>query len=95
MAPGVAQVARQYEGRVHVVGMPGRDDTGAMRAFVERHGLGRVPMAVDPDGQLWSRLGVRGQPAWIFVDDGGQVSKEFGDFEADVLRARFDRLIAQ
>ena len=75
--------------------MPGRDDTGAMRAFVERHGLGHVPMAVDPNGELWSSLGVRGQPTWIFVDQSGQVSKEFGDFEAEALRARFERLIAR
>ena len=75
--------------------MPGRDDVGAMRAFVERHGLGGVPAAADPDGGLWSRLGVRGQPTWIFVDDGGEVSKEFGDFEAEALRSRFERLLAR
>ena len=94
MAPGVAQVARQYEGRVQVIGVPGRDSVASMRRFVERHGLGSMPHAVDPDGKLWAQLGVRYQPAWIFVDGAdGEVTLEFGDFEGDELRARFDALL--
>ena len=66
-----------------------------MRSFVERHGLGFVANAADPDGRLWSKLGVRGQPTWIFVDASGKTTMEFGDFEGDALRARFDTLLAQ
>ena len=93
MAPGVAQVAREYEGRVQLIGVPGRDSVDAMRRFVERHGLERVPHAVDPDGKLWSQLGVRYQPTWIFVGADGTASLEFGDFDRDGLRARFDELL--
>ncbi|HET9442546.1 MAG TPA: hypothetical protein VFO65_04440 [Acidimicrobiales bacterium] len=89
-------MARQYEGRVQVIGMPGRDSLDAMRGFVERHGLGSVPHAVDGDGKLWARLGVRYQPTWIFVNGAdGEATIEFGDFDPDGLRSRFDALLGR
>ncbi len=88
-------MARQYEGKVAVIGVPGRDSLGAMQRFVERHGLGFLPHAVDPDGALWAELGVRYQPTWIFVNGAdGRATVEFGDFEGDALRKRLDRLLA-
>ena len=66
-----------------------------MRSFVERHGLGFVPNAADPDGKLWDRLGVRYQPTWIFVEGTtGKATVEFGDFEGDPLSKKFDALLA-
>lgn len=89
-------MARQYEDQVAVIGMAGRDSVGAMRKFVERHGLGFLPHTVDTNGELWADLRVRVQPTWIFVNGGdGKAAVEFGDFEPDALRARFDRLIAE
>lgn len=75
--------------------MPGKAGLGEMRSFVERHDLGFVPSVADPEGQLWSKLGVRAPPTWIFVDAGGKTTTEFGDFEPDALRARFDKLLAR
>ncbi len=87
-------MARQYEGKVQVIGVPGRDTVEAMHRFVERHGLGFLPHAADPDGKLWADLGVRYQPTWIFVNGtDGKVTTEFGDFEGAALRSRFDALI--
>lgn len=91
-APGVAQVARRYEDRVPIVGMAGRDDTGPMKEFVERHGLGFVPHAVDADGSLWAEFGVRGQPAWVFVDRDGQAEVVFGTLSERQLAERLDAL---
>lgn len=85
-------MARQYEGRVPVVGMAGRDSTGPMRAFVERHGLGDLPHAVDDDGSLWARFGVRAQPAWVFVDRSGKTETVFGPLATPQLRARLDAI---
>ncbi len=88
-------MARQYEGKVQLIGMAGRDSLGAKRMFVERHGLGFVPHTNDTDGGLWADLGVRGQPTWMFVNGAdGEVTTEFGDLESDELRARFDALLA-
>ena len=61
-------MARQYEGKVQLVGVAGRDSVAAMKGFVERHGLDFVPHAADTSGDLWADLGVRHQPTWIFVN---------------------------
>ena len=67
-----------------------------MRRFVERHGLGFAPHAVDTDGRLWSQLGVRFQPTWVFVNGiDGKATTEFGDFEPAALRERFDALLSR
>jgi hypothetical protein len=88
-------LARQYEGKVALVSMPGKAGLGEMRAFVERHGLGFLPNAADPEGELWAKLGVRGPPAWIFIDAGGKTTMEFGDLGEEALKANLDRLLAQ
>lgn len=75
--------------------MPGKASVGDMRAFVERHGLGFVPNAVDPDGELWAKLGVRAPPTWIFIDAGGMTTMEFGELGGEALKANLDRLLAQ
>lgn len=74
--------------------MAGRDDTGPMADFVARHGLGFVPHAVDEDGSLWADFGVRGQPAWVFVDKQGRSSIVFGALSDDDLEARLDAIAA-
>jgi hypothetical protein len=95
VAPGVAQVARQYDGTVQLIGVPGRDTVAKMRAFVKKYDLGFAPHAADTDGKLWAQLGVRYQPTWIFVEGTtGKATVEFGDFEGKALRDRFDALVA-
>lgn len=66
-----------------------------MRAFVEEHGLGAMSHAVDDDGDLWARFGVAYQPAWVFVDDGGQVETVAGALYGDGLTQRLEDLLAR
>lgn len=72
--------------------MAGRDDTGPMEDFVERHGLGFLPHAVDDDGSLWSDFGVRAQPAWVFIDRAGETTVHFGPLSEDDLEQRLDAI---
>lgn len=66
-----------------------------MRDFLDRHGLdGLFPHVADPEGELWDRFGVRGQPAWAFVDDSGEAELVFGALSDDELRERLDGLAA-
>lgn len=88
-------MARQYEGKVQLIGVPGRDSVAAMKKFVDKYDLGFAPHVADPDGKLWAQMKVRYQPTWIFVDGTtGKATLEFGDFEGDALRKRFDALLA-
>jgi hypothetical protein len=85
-------VARRYQDTVPVVGMAGRDDTDAMQDFVDRHGLGFLDHSVDSDGSLWTDFGVRGQPAWVFIDRAGKTTVQFGALTERDLEARLDAI---
>lgn len=66
-----------------------------MREFVARHGLGQVPQAVDTDGTLWERFGVAYQPAWVFIDDGGEVRVHAGALSAEGLEEAVAELLSR
>ena len=90
----VAQVARRYEGEVQFVGFGSRDSVGALEGFVDEYGLDSFPHAEDESGGLRSRLGVVGQPTWIFVNADGNAEKVFGELGEDGLVRKLDALVA-
>jgi hypothetical protein len=65
-----------------------------MVAFVERHGLRAMPQVVDDDGELWARLGVRVQPAWVFVAPDGRSDTVLGALYDEALFDRIDAHLA-
>lgn len=75
-----------------IVGFAGRDDVGPMRDFVDRHGLGFFPHAVDADGSLWSAFGVRAQPAWVFIAADGTREVSYGSLSEDELTRKLEAL---
>lgn len=87
-------MARQLDSnKTAIVGVGGRDQVGAMKAFVDRHDLGDVRHIADPSGDVWSRFGVRGQPTWLFVDgETGTSELVFGELGAEALSARLKAL---
>jgi thiol-disulfide isomerase/thioredoxin len=85
-APDVAAVAAEFEGRVRVLGVPGRGDVAEMRGFVADTGTGAITHVVDPDGSLWNRFGVVTQPAFVFVDRDGGARSFAGALGAEQLR---------
>ncbi len=84
-APSVVQSSRDHDD-VTFVGVAGRDDTPAMEEFVATYGI-TFPTLVDPDGSLWQRFGVLGQPAWVFFDGRGHAYRIQGG-PTDSERAR-------
>jgi peroxiredoxin len=85
-------VERRYEGEVRFLGVAWQDTWDAMQAFVDRHGI-RMPTAVDEDGSLFASFGFTYQPAWVFVNDGGQVTTFFGALGEDGLEEEIRGLI--
>ena len=70
----VAQVAREFEGKVVFLTSPGQDGEGAMEEFVDEFGWpDSMTHAVDKDGELWEHFGVRYRGAWIFLNQDGRV----------------------
>ena len=87
-------MARRYGDRVAFIGVPGRDDTGPMEAFVEEFGLGSFPHAVDENGSLWAMFGVSYQPAWAFVSAEGDVEVVPTALGREELERRLDGLLS-
>jgi hypothetical protein len=80
---------------VTFLGIPALDGDGAMLDFVDRHGLEQMPQAVDDDGDLWARFGVRVQPAWIFVAPDGTTQTVLGALYDQALFDRIDDFLAE
>lgn len=85
-APDVAAVAAEFEGRVRVLGVPGRGEVEAMQGFVADTGTGGITHVVDADGSLWNRFGVVAQPALVVVDADGTTRSFAGALGAEQLR---------
>ncbi len=92
-APDVAEVAAEFDGQVTVLGVPGRGEVDAMRAFVSETGTGAFTHVVDSDGSLWTRFGVVSQPSFVFVDGSGAATSFSGSLDADDLRAELSDLV--
>ncbi len=89
----VAQVARRYEGKVQFVGLGSSDGVERLEEFVEKYDLSSFPHASDASGALRGRLGVVGQPTWIFIAADGSADKVFGELGEDGLVRRLDALL--
>ena len=85
--------ATKYTGKVQFIGMPGVEGLADMKVFIDKYGL-PFPNAADQDGALWDRFGVPGQPAWVFVDRNGVVSRKVGVIAEPDLAAILDKLAA-
>lgn len=92
-APDVAAVAAEFDGQVTVLGVPGRGEVDAMRAFVSETGTGTFTHVVDSDGSLWTRFGVVSQPSFVFVDSSGAATSFSGSLDVDDLRAALSDLV--
>jgi hypothetical protein len=80
---------------VSFLGIAALDGDDAMSAFVDRHGLEDMPQAVDDDGELWRRFGVRAQPAWVFVAPDGSSETVLGALYDDALFDRIDAFLSE
>jgi thiol-disulfide isomerase/thioredoxin len=68
-APAVSQIAAANP-NVTFVGVAGRSDVAAMRAFVSKYNLNFTNLN-DADGSLWARFNVPWQPAYLFIRSDG------------------------
>ena len=93
-APGVAQVAQQFEDDVVVVGVAGRGTAQEMADFVDRNNVGGLDHVADVDLAVWQQNDVPAQPAWVFVNgETGEARREFGELGQDRLRREIRALI--
>ena len=93
-APGVADVAKRFEGKVAFVGIAGRDDVPEMKKFMNEEKLGFFPHVVDAEGELWASFGITGQPGYAFISKDGKIDVVPASLAEDDLLARTTELAA-
>ena len=86
-------MARQYQDRLAIVGIAGRDDQGPMVDFVNKYSL-PFPNGADLDLTVWKKFRVRGQPAWVFIKPDGTAKLFYRPDDATV-RAQVASLAAE
>ncbi len=93
-APDVAEAAKAFKGKVDLVGVAGRGEVPAMKAFVSETGTGGFTHAVDTDGTIWTDYGVAAQPAFAFIDAKGSVKVVVGSLGKADLEKQMQALSA-
>jgi peroxiredoxin/predicted small lipoprotein YifL len=93
-AGDLRQVAAEYEGRAHVVGVAGLGSgADGMREFIAQHELDGFPHLADDEGAVWVRFGVTVQEYLVILDSSGGIVHE-GPLSAQELRDQLAALTA-
>lgn len=92
----VAQLARDYEGKVVFFTSPGQDNQTAMQRAVEEFEWPESMIhAVDEGGRLWRHFDVVYRGAWIFLNDDGTILKQsLTHISEQEVKENLDRLVA-
>lgn len=92
-APGLARVAREYQGRVQFLGVDILDERGAAQDFIRRFGW-TYPSVFDPSGAIRNDLGFLGQPDTIVFDSTGKRTLTVsGAVDESQLRRELSRVV--
>lgn len=84
--PGFEQVHREFGGAVAFLGVDLQDDRALARDLAERTGV-TYPLAEDPDGSLFARVGGLGMPTTLLLSADGRIEEKItGPLSADQLR---------
>jgi peroxiredoxin len=75
------------------VGIGGQDQPGAVRAWMDDHGV-TYPVGIDPDQAIWRRYAVRTPPAVVLIAPGGKLLRGWpGGVDTDTLKDELGRLV--
>jgi peroxiredoxin len=91
-AADVAAVARDYAGKVHVVGVAGLGSgDAAMDRFAADTAITGFPNLADDKGEVWRKFGVTTQEYFVLIDKSGAVVYK-GPLSGEDLRQRTNAL---
>jgi thiol-disulfide isomerase/thioredoxin len=73
-AAAVSELAKQYDGKVSLIGIAGLDQSSkAMADFVAQGEVGNVTHLNDKAGVLWKRFGIKEQSVFVMINRSGKV----------------------
>lgn len=92
-APDLAEVSKEFEGRVQFVGIDILDEREAAREFILQYDW-PYPHVFDPRGEIRDGLGYIGQPITVIYDRSGSLAFEWnGVISANRLRRGIRRVV--
>jgi len=74
-AQSISDIAKEYQGRLGILGIAGLGDNKAMHEFVSDLNVGNVPHLDDQAGAIWKKFKITQQSTYVFLDRTGQVVK--------------------
>jgi thiol-disulfide isomerase/thioredoxin len=75
-AAAVADLAKQYDGKVTMIGIAGLDQSSAaMNEFVAQGEVGNVTHLNDKAGVVWRKFGIKEQSVFVMIDRSGAVKQ--------------------
>lgn len=80
-----------YADAVTIVGVAWSGTPNDYKAFVERHGVSFTTLD-DTAGEIYSRFGIAGQPAWAFISQDGTADIQLGGLTPENLDSRVQQL---
>ena len=62
-----------------------------MRSFIDRHEIS-FDSVVDREGEIFARYEIPSQPAWVFIDTDGTLTRVRGSLDAESIVGYIDDL---
>ncbi|MHC0429323.1 redoxin domain-containing protein [Streptomyces sp. O3] len=71
-AAETAKVAKDFDGKAHVVGVAGLDKQKAMADFVSDNDVDGFPQLNDERGDIWKKFEITEQSVYVILDEDGE-----------------------
>ena len=78
-----------------MIGVAGRDEAEVFQEWIEGREVTGFDHIADPDTVVWREFDVTTQPAFVFINDDGEVERHLGPLGLDSLTERVNDLIAR
>ena len=76
----IVAASKDFPEGVRIVGIAGRSDVPASKAFIAEHGIDGFENIYDEDGSIWKDFKIAGQPTLVLVNQDGQMRKYSGGY---------------
>lgn len=64
-----------------------------MAEFVDDMSVDGFDHVADSAGRIWTMFKITSQPAYVFINDTGEMDRSFGALDADALAERVQALV--
>jgi|GEM_PF-606385 len=77
-APDIVALEKSFKGKVKVIGVAGLAPVADMKQFVADTKSSKITHLADTDGAIWLHFKVPAQPAFVFLNSKGVLTRQIG-----------------